>query len=80
MTNGWSASTIISVVAYGVPALLIAFGAIFILMGHTLEPFGITGLISDGWVFVILGFFIYFIEVCFYYYNEEERRRQERKW
>jgi hypothetical protein len=42
-------------------------GMLSIMMGDVLKPFGITGLSSDGWIFLILGIVIYVIELILYY-------------
>jgi hypothetical protein len=63
----WNFQTIITIFIYGVPGACVVLGMLSIMMGDVLKPFGITGLSSDGWIFLILGIVIYVIELILYY-------------
>jgi hypothetical protein len=58
------------VIAFGIPAILIVFGAILVFFPHSIESFGIKRLISDGWYLIIIGLALYFIEICYLHFFE----------
>jgi len=63
---------ILVVIAVGVPALLIFLGFVAVMGGFTLEF--ITGDVSMknfGIGLIILGVFIYLIEIWLYYYSQQ---------
>jgi hypothetical protein len=59
---------IIHVIAYGVPALLIIFGGILLLLGY---PTGNSDMIKAGWALNISGIFIYIIELVLAFYSRK---------
>ena len=68
ISSGWNVYTIFKVIAYGIPALLIAFGAYFVFTRHTIDPFGIKRIIPDGSYLIIIGLAIYVMEIGFLYF------------
>jgi|GEM_PF-6851205 hypothetical protein len=68
ISGGWNVYTIFKVIAYGIPALLIAFGAYFVFSRHTIDPFGLKRIIPDGSYLIIIGLAIYFMEIGFLYF------------
>jgi len=63
----WNFQTIISLIVFGVPGACVVLGILSIMMGDVLKSFGITGLSSDGWIFLIIGIVIYLFELILYY-------------
>jgi hypothetical protein len=62
---------ILLVVAVGVPALLILLGFVAVMGGFTLEFItGDVGMRNFGIALIIIGIFIYIIELVLYYYSQ----------
>jgi len=63
---------ILIVIAFGIPALLILLGFVAVMGGFTLEFItGDVGMKNFGVVLIILGVFIYIIEIGLYYYSQQ---------
>ena len=48
------------VIAYGVPAVLIAFGGFLLLSGYTMEK---SNMIGAGWILLVTGALCYIFEI-----------------
>ena len=59
--------TIVYIFVYGAPGACMVLGIISVMMGDALKPFGITGLITDGWIFFFIGLAVYIIELIAFY-------------
>jgi hypothetical protein len=63
---------ILTVVAVGVPALLILLGFVAVMGGFTLEfVTGDVGMKNFGIGLIVLGVIIYLIEIVLYYYSQQ---------
>lgn len=63
---------ILTVVAVGIPALLILLGFVAVMGGFTLEfVTGDVGMRNFGIGLIILGVIIYLIEIAVYYYSQQ---------
>jgi len=61
-----SVEAIFKVIAYGVPALMVLGGIMLLLLGYPIEN---TQMVTGGWALIILGAFIYIIEIVVAYYS-----------
>ena len=63
---------ILTVIAVGVPALLILLGFVAVIGGFTLEfVTGNVGMRNFGIGLIILGVIAYLIEIALYYYSQQ---------
>lgn len=64
---------ILTVIAVGVPALLILLGFVAVIGGFTFEfVTGDVGMKNFGIVLIVLGVIIYLIEILLYYYSQQQ--------
>lgn len=66
---GINVDAIIHIIAYGVPALLIVFGGILLLLGY---PTDNSSMIGGGWVLIVIGVLVYIIEIYLNYMSSQK--------
>jgi len=62
-----SIEAIFKVIAYGIPALLVLGGIILLFFGYPIQH---ADMIKGGWILIILGVFIYIMEIIVAYYSD----------
>ena len=65
---------ILTVIAVGVPALLILLGFFAVIGGYTIQLVtGNVGMENFGILLIALGVILYLIELFLYYYSQQQR-------